>query len=201
MLQGAGWTDHFETRFSRELERISGVKPGSARGQSVLSAGVSVFEELLGQIQRVLASENSALSRELANASSERRALERQLGIANEAARNANRTGRGRLLQIAAKPLGALLLAITGGVASGVGQEVWAQRTPATITASEWAEGCETLVAVFDEQAVFGAIRWAETFDPLRDSPLSRLQHGWKPKRLQRRPLTLRSGDSTPNPS
>jgi hypothetical protein len=156
VFQGADWKEHFETRLSKELQRISGAKPTSTRGQAVLMAGVSVFEELLGQIERALASESSALSRELVATSSERRALERQLQIANEAAKDAGRTGRGRLLQVAAKPLAALLLAITGGVASGVGQEAWSQRTPATITANEWAAGCGSIVDVFVEHAVFG---------------------------------------------
>jgi hypothetical protein len=57
----AGWSARFERAFAEELRTISGARPGSRRGDAVLTAAVRCAEALIGSILRDISDPQSDL--------------------------------------------------------------------------------------------------------------------------------------------
>lgn len=169
----AGLVEQFGLKFERELARIRGVSPDSARGRAVLGAAATLFEEILTQIERSLSIEQSRLRSDLQSAGLSVKALEAQLRVANIALADGARRKRGGVLRAAVKPLAHLMLAVVGGAASGIAQSAADQRmNPATsqvvtTSAVEYAKRCVALDELFESNGVYAFVVGELASNPL----------------------------------
>jgi hypothetical protein len=160
------WRDLFQAKFERSLNRVTGAGVGSERGRAILAAGQSVFEELLGLMQRAAEVQQSQLIRDLAAAHISLEAFTTQLAVLSRMNQDASRSKRGRVLKPALAAVSAFLLGIPVGSGESVGSTITQQvlRSPevsARLGVADLQAACMALDGVLLNGGVYSTDRRA----------------------------------------
>ena len=155
-IDGSFHVDYFRLRFREQLERIRGAHPSSVRGQLILSAGLTLAEELAGRVTRALEDDNSRLRQELAALQLSHGALSSALASTSIALRDAQKSRKGGLARAAVRVLVAALAVGESVAGSAIYSHASADaRDPSTVTIGELYRDCRSLDLVLDESGVY----------------------------------------------
>jgi len=141
------WVSHYRDRLNSEYERISAGRPGVLPRQVMIDAACSVFEELLGTIDRALETRDSVFRQELALLPGAKRAVSHQVRAAQDAHRIAGRSPKSAgLVRFSRKALATLLAGIAIEVSGGLAVEMLSTGSrPESISIQSVAAACVAL--------------------------------------------------------